>query len=211
MALKFGDSAGGAQKTKVDRTEFKFGENRARMVGNLLARYVYWIPGTNGKNIPFECLEFNRENEKFDSSEKDWVKEYYPDAKCQYGYAIQSIQDGQIRLWDLKKTMTADILRLAKDPELGDPTDPETGWDVVFNKEKTGPNPINVKYSLAERKLKQRPLTAEERELVANAKTVEELMPRPTPEQQKELLEKIRNGSTDEMAEEEVAAEFDVK
>lgn len=213
MALKFGDSAGGAQKTKLDRVEFKFGENRARMFGPLLARYVYWIPGENGKNIPFECLEFNRETEKFDAGEKDWVKEYYPDAKCQYAYAIGALQGGQAKVWDLKKTMTNEVLKLAQDGEigLGDPTDPETGWDVVFTKEKTGPNPMNVKYSVSQLKLKQRPLTDEEREAIENFKGIEELMPRPTPDQQKALLEKLKNGNS-ENADEDVGEEFaDIK
>lgn len=213
MALKFGDSAGGAQSKKLDRTEFKFGENRARMFGNLLARYVYWIPGEKGKNIPFECLEFDRETEKFGTTgEKDWVKEYFPDAKCQYAYAIMSLQNGEAKVWDLKKTMTGEVLKLANDKEigLGDPTDPDTGWDIVFTKEKTGPNPMNVKYSVSQLKLKARPLTDEEREVVKNSKTIEELMPRPTADAQKELLEKLRNGSS-ENADEDVSEEFDVK
>lgn len=208
--LKFGEAVGGAQKSKLDRVEIKMGENRVRMFGDLLARYVYWIPGENGKNIPFECLEFNRMTEKFDKGEKDWVKEYFPDAKCQWAYAIGALQDGQAKVWDLKSKMTKDIFRLAKDPELGDPTDPETGWDVVFTKEKTGPLPINIGYSVAERKLKQRPLTDEEREAIAAAKPIDELMPRPTPEQQKELLEKLKNG-TKENADEEIGEEFAVQ
>jgi hypothetical protein len=209
--LKFGDAAGGAQKTKLDRVEVKSGENKVRMFGNLLARYVYWIPGENGKNIPFECLEFNRDTEKFGGTgEKDWVKEYYPDIKCQWAYAIGAVQDGQAKVWDLKKKLTDSILKLARDPELGDPTDPETGWDVVFSKEKTGPLPINVGYALMERKLKQRALTDEEREIIANAKPIEELIPRPTSEQQKELLEKLRNASS-EQADEEVGEEFKVQ
>jgi len=212
--LKFGDAVGGAQKTKLDRVEIKMGENRVRMFGDLLARYVYWIPGENGKNIPFECLEFDRMTEKFGGTgQKDWVKEFYPDAKCQWAYAIGGLQDGVAKVWDLKSKMTKDIFRLAKDPELGDPTDPETGWDVVFTKEKTGPLPINIGYSIAERKLKQRPLTDAEREAIDAAKPIEELMPRPTPEQQKELLEKLRNGaeSGGETADESIGEEFNVQ
>jgi len=213
MALKFGQAVGSAQKNKAPSFEVKTGENKARMYGELLARYVYWIKGTNGKPIPFECLEYNRETEKFGGTgEKDWVKEFYPDAKCGWAYAIMVIDpaDGEAKVWNLKKKLTESIMSLAKDPELGDPTDPDTGWDIVFEKKKTGPNPMNVAYELLQRKLKQRPLTDEERETIANAKTIEEWLPRPTPEQQKELLEKIKNGA-EESVDEEVGEEFDVK
>lgn len=212
MALSFNESQGGAQKTKLDRIDVKMGENSVRMFGDLIARYVYWVPGQNNKNIPVECLEFDREKEDFKTGEKDWVKEYYPDLKCGWAYAIQGIQDGQAKVWDLKKKLTEQILKVAKEPDLGDPTDPETGWDVVFTKTKTGPLPINVSYALSERKLKQRPLTDEEREIIANAKPIEELMPRQNADQQKEFLERLRNGSTsDETADEEIGDEFSVK
>lgn len=214
MALKFNDAAGGAQKNRADSFEPKVGENRVRMVGDLVARYVYWIKGENNKPIPFECLDFNRETEKFDKAEKDWVKEFYPDQKCSWAYAILVIDpndDNKIKIWNLKNKLTKEILSMAKDPELGDPTDPETGWDIVFTKEKTGPLPINVSYSLLQRKLKTRPLTDEERAAVKASKTIEEMLPRPTPEQQKELLEKFKNGSGGEQADESIGDEFNVQ
>lgn len=213
MALKFGDSAGGAQKSRADAFEPKVGENRVRMFGNLVARYVYWIKGENNKSIPFECLEFDRETEKFGGTgEKDWVKEYHPDLKCGWAYAILVLDpaDNKVKIWNLKKKLTESIISLAKDPELGDPTDLETGWDIVFEKKKTGPLPINVGYELMQRKLKQRPLTDEELELVRNSKTIEEMLPRPTADQQKELLEKLRNGASENI-DEEVGEEFNVK
>jgi nitrogen fixation protein len=214
MALKFGDSAGGAQKNRADAFEPKVGENRVRMFGNLVARYVYWIKGENNKPLPFECLEFDRETEKFGgTNEKDWVKEYYPDIKCGWAYAILVIDpaDGKVKIWNLKKKLTESIISLAKDPELGDPTDLESGWDIVFEKKKTGPLPINVGYELMQRKLKQRPLTEEELALVKESKTIEEMLPRPTSDQQKELLEKLRNGGGGENIDEDVGTEFEVK
>lgn len=212
MALKFGDSAGGAVKNRADAFEMKTGENRVRMFGPLIARYVYWIKGENDKPIPFECLEFDRNTEKFGTGEKDWVKEYYPDLKCGWAYAILVIDpaDGKVKIWNLKKKLTEQIMSMAKDPELGDPTDPETGWDIVFEKKKTGPLPINVGYELMQRKLKPRPLTDAEREAIAESKSIEEMLPRPTADQQKELLEKIRGGSS-ENVDEEVGDEFNVK
>lgn len=214
MALKFGESAGGAQKSRAEAFEPRMGENRVRMFGGLIPRYVYWIPGTNDKKIPFECLEFNRNTEQFDRAEKDWVKEYFPDLKCGWAYAILVLDpsDGnKVKIWNLKKKLTDSILSLSKDPELGDPTDIETGWDIVFEKKKNGPLPINIGYELLQRKLKQRPLTEEEREAIAKAKSIEEMLPRPTPEQQRELLEKLRNtGSDDDATDDSIDSEFQV-
>lgn len=213
MALKFNDAAGGAQKNRADAFEMKNGENRVRMFGDLIARYVYWIKGENGKNIPFECLEFDREKEKFGGTgEKDYVKEFFPDQKCSWAYAILVLDpaDNKVKIWNLKKKLLEQIISTSKEPDLGDPTDPETGWDIVFEKKKTGPLPINVGYELKSRALKQRPLTDEEREAIAGAKAIEEMLPRPTAEQQKELLEKLRNGAS-ENVDEDIGDEFDVK
>ena len=214
MALKFGESAGGAQKNRADAFEPKMGENRVRMFGDLLARYVYWIKGENNKNLPFECLEFDRNTEKFGTDEKDWVKEYHPDLKCGWAYAILVLDptDGKVKIWNLKKKLTESILSLAKDPELGDPTDQEAGWDIVFEKKKTGPLPINVGYELMQRKLKTTALSEEQLAAVAEAKTIEEMLPRPSAEQQKELLEKLRNGGgSTENIDEDVGQEFSVQ
>lgn len=214
MALKFGDSAGGAQKNRADAFEPKNGENKVRMFGNLVARYVYWIKGENNKNIPFECLEFDREQEKFGGTgEKDWVKEYHPDLKCGWAYAILVIDpvDNKVKIWNLKKKLTEAIMSEAKDPTLGDPTDLDTGWDIIFEKKKTGPLPINVSYDLKPRQLAQRPLTDEERKLVEESKSIEEMLPRPTPDQQKELLDKLRSGGTGENIDEDVGEEFKVQ
>jgi len=209
MALGFGQSKGEAQKNRPESYTFKEGENRLRMVGDLLARYVYWIPGENKKQIPFECLAFDRQAEKFTNIEKDYVKEFFPDQKCSWAYAIQAIDltTGKLVILNLKKKLMGQIVDVMKD--LGDPTDPETGWDIIFDKKKTGPLPINVEYKLRERALKNRPLTEEEREVLKELKSMDEILPRPTPEQQKQLLEKINSGSTENI-DEEVSSEFDV-
>jgi hypothetical protein len=207
MALKFGDAAGQAVKDRADSYKIKDGVNSVRLVGDLVARYVYWIKGENGKPIPFECLAFNRETEKFDNKEKDWVKEYYPDLKCSWAYASQCIADGKLELFNHKKKLLGAILDEAK--ELGDPTDTEEGWDIVFEKKKTGPLPINVEYALKARQLKNRPLTDEERELIADLKSMDVVLPRPTPAQQKELLDKLKQGSSENI-DESVDEEFKV-
>jgi hypothetical protein len=75
--------------------------------------------------------------------------------------------------------------------DLGDPTDPDTGWDVVFKRVKTGPLAFNVEYQLQVLRCKTRPLTDDERAAADADKTIDEKYPRATPEEVKALLEKI--------------------
>lgn len=208
--LSFGSVKGSAKKEKADSYKIVDGDNSVRLFGNILARYVYWIKGTNGKNLPFECLEFNRETETFDKSEKDWVKEFYPDLKCGWSYSMMCLDNGVPKIFNFKKKLFDQIMANIED--LGDPTDPENGWDLKFQKKKTGPLPINVEYTLQVMKCanSKRPLTDAEKEAIASSKTIEELLPRATPAAQKELLEKLMKGeedTIDESVEEELNVE----
>lgn len=195
--LSFGSVKGSAKKEKADSYKIVDGDNSVRLFGNILARYVYWIKGTNGKNLPFECLEFNRESESFDKSEKDWVKEFYPDLKCGWSYSMMCLDNGVPKIFNFKKKLFDQIM--ANIDDLGDPTDPDNGWDLKFQKKKTGPLPINVEYTLQVMKCanSKRPLTDAEKEAIASSKTIEELLPRATPAAQKELLEKLMKGEED--------------
>ena len=204
MALNFMETNGSAAKSKVDLYEYKDGENSVRLVGGVLPRYVYWLPGTNGKDVPAECLSFDRSKERFTNVEKDHVLDYFPkdkqgkDNRPQWAYTVMCIdpKDGKVKPLPLKKKLFQNIIELAKD--LGaDPTDPDTGFDIVFRRAKTGPLPFNVEYTLAQMKCKQRPLTEEERAAVAEAKTIDEIYPRPTPEEIKGLMEKLTSGGGD--------------
>ena len=129
MALKFNQAKGSAQKDRADSYTYKDGENRVRLVGDLLARYVYWIPGENNKPLPFECLAFNRHTEKFDNKEVDHVKTFHPDLKCSWAYAIQCIDlaTGELKILNLKKKLMSQIMDAADQLER-DPTDPDTGY-----------------------------------------------------------------------------------
>lgn len=197
MALKFGDTQGKAIKNSHEAFEYKDGENVVRLVGGVLPRYVYWVKGTNNKDIPIECLSFNRNKEKFDNLEVDWVPKYFPDKKCSWSYAINCIdpKDGKVKVLNLKKKLFEQIITAAED--LGDPTDPDEGWDVIFKRAKTGPLPFNVEYTLAVLKCKKRPLTAEEREAVAASMDIDAKYVRPTPDEVKALLDKITSGNED--------------
>ena len=207
MALSFNKQTGGAQKSSISSFQYKDGDNKMRVVGDILARYVYWIQGENGKNIPMECLSFDRNSERFNNQEKDWVREYYPDLKCGWSYATQCIDNGEVKVVNLKKKLWEQIITAAED--LGDPTDPDTGWDICFKRVKTGPLPYNVEYQLQALKCKPRPLTDEERAAIADLKSMDDVMTRPTADAQKELLDRVRNHG-DETDDEALDAEFNV-
>ena len=207
MALSFNKQTGGAQKSSINTFQYKDGDNKMRIVGDILARYVYWIQGENGKNIPMECLSFDRNSERFNNSEKDWVREYYPDLKCGWSYATQCIDNGEVKVVNLKKKLWEQIITAAED--LGDPTNQTTGWDICFKRVKTGPLPYNVEYQLQALKCKPRALTDEELSSIADLKSMDDVMPRPTADAQKELLDRLRVGSQDS-DDELLEAEFNV-
>ena len=198
MALAFGSTNGKAVRSAVDSFVYKDGENTVRLIGGVLPRYVYWVKGTNNKDIPIECLSFDREKEKFTNAETDHVPQYFPDTKCSWSYSINCIDptDGKVKVLNLKKKLFEQILSAAED--LGDPTDLDKGWDVVFKRAKTGPLPFNVEYTLSVLRCKVRALTAEERKAVKEAKDIDELYPRTTPAEVKILLERITSAADEE-------------
>lgn len=127
MAISFNKTNGKAATTKVDSYEYKDGDNTVRIFGGILPRYMYWIKGTNNKDIPVECLAFDRDEERFNNAEHDPVPEYFPDIKCSWAYSVNCIdpRDGKAKVLNLKKKLFEQILTAAED--LGDPTDPDTG------------------------------------------------------------------------------------
>ena len=193
--LSFNKQKGSAKK---DVYEMKPGRNEVRLVGGILPRYVYWIQA-QGKTIPMECLEFNRDTETFDRAEQDYVKEFYPDVRnASWGYiaTVIDLADGKVKPFFLKKKLWEQICLSAED--LGDPTDVETGWDIIFTKQKTGNSRLNVEYQLNPLKCEKRPLTDDEREAIADLPDLEKLYPRPTPAEQKKALEELRDGGNSE-------------
>ena len=197
MALSFKQTKGKAVTNKVETYEYKDGENTVRLIGGVLPRYIYWTKGTNNKDIPIECLAFSREKEKFDNLEKDHVPEYFPDLKCSWSYSINCIdpKDGRVKALNLKKKLFEQILTAAED--LGDPTDYDSGWDVVFKRQKTGPLAFNVEYTLQVLRCKPRSLSADERAAADAAQNIDEKFPRPTSDEVKALLDKITTASSE--------------
>lgn len=127
MAISFNKTKGAAQSNKVEAYEYKDGENVVRLIGGVLPRYVYWLKGTNGKDIPVECLAFDREAERFTNVTTDHVPRFFPDIKCSWSYVVNCIdvKNGKVVALNLKKKLFNDILSAAED--LSDPTDPDTG------------------------------------------------------------------------------------
>lgn len=207
MAISFKNTKGKAQSNKVESFEYKDGENTVRLIGGILPRYVYWLKGSNNKDIPVECLAFSREKEKFDNLEKDHVQEFFPDAKCSWSYSINCIdpKDGKAKVLNLKKKLFEQIMTAAED--LGDPTDYDSGWDVVFKRVKTGPLAFNVEYQLQVLRCKPRKLSDAERAVADNEKSIDEKYNRPTEAEVLALLEKITSGSDGEETQSEAEKE----
>lgn len=197
MAISFKNSKGSAIKG-AEAYKYKDDENVVRLVGDILPRYVYWLKGKNNKDIPAECLSFDREKEKFNNADVDHVQTYFPEVKCQWAYAINCIDptDGKVKVLNLKKKLLQQIMEASN--ELGDPTDPDTGWDIVFKRKKTGPLPFNVEYTLNTFRLKARPLNEAERAAVAEAESIDAKIPRPTADEIKALCEKVISGADED-------------
>jgi len=204
MALTFGNTKGKAIKNSHKTYQYKDGENTVRIVGGILPRYMYWLKGTKNKDIPIECLAFDRELEKFTNAELDHVQDYFPDAKCQWSYTCNALvtTDGkpEVVVLNLKKKLFEQILTAAED--LGsDPTDPDNGWDIVFKRVKTGPAAFNVEYTLNVLRCKKRALTEDERAVILTSPTIDEKFIRQTPEEIKTFLEKLKNAGSNESEE----------
>lgn len=211
MAISFKNTKGKAQSNKVESYEYKDGENSVRLVGGVLPRYIYWLKGSNNKDIPVECLAFSRDKEKFDNLQKDHVPDFFPDLKCSWSYTVNCIdpKDGKVKALNLKKKLFEQILTAAED--LGDPTDFDTGWDIVFKRVKTGPLAYNVEYQLQVLRCKTRALSEAERELVNASKSIDEKYVRPTEDEVLALLTKITTNSDDENGDGDSAEQEAVK
>ncbi len=188
MAIKFGNIEGKAKKSSVDAYTYIEGDNKIRMVGDVLPRYVYWLSTADGKRVPMECLGFDRDKEQFTNIEKDWVRHYFPDLKCSWAYAVQCVdKDNKVKVLNLKKKLFESVMVAAED--LGDPTDIETGWALCFKKQKTGPLPFNVEYTLQVLKCKPEPLSAEQKEAIKELPNIDDVISRPTSELQRDFIE----------------------
>lgn len=211
MSIKFTDLQGKASKLGPERFKPKEGENRIRIVGSVIPCYKYWLKSKDNASVPMDCLGFNPETEQFDNAEKDVVREHFPDIRCSWAYQSYVIdrEDNKLKLFDHKKKLFEAILNAAK-KKLGDPSDPDNGWDIVFSKTKTGPRAFNVEYRLETFDLKNTPLSDEDKELIAAEKPIEEIVKRPTAEDQEKFIKNYILGdsnSPDEDVEDELTSD----
>ena len=217
---------------KLDTYTVKDGVNKFRLIGPIVPRYVYWVPNSDGKTIPIECLSFDRNKGRFLDNQEDPTLEFFPNklkyqgvpvkdkkgnnvpmrASWSYVGMVFDLDEGTpekpvVKLMYFKKTAYDDIKNLAR-KKLGDPTHPEEGWDVTLEKKKTGSGQFDVEYECDPFACQEgkRPLTDEEKEAYEDTKSIDELIPRQTPEQQREFIkervlgEESSNEGTDQDA-----------
>jgi hypothetical protein len=210
MAIKFTDLQGKASKAGPERFKPQEGKNQFRIIGSVIPGYKYWLKTKDGTSVPMDCLSFNRETEQFDNRARDVVREYFPEKKCSWAYQSFVIDrsDGKVKLFDHKKRLFESILDAAK-KKLGDPTDPEEGWDIIFTRKKTGPQAYNVEYTLETFELENSPLSDEDLSAIEEAGKIEDLVKLPTPEEQEQFIKNYILGSEEEEAPEAVATELD--
>jgi hypothetical protein len=154
------------QKREIERVTLGNGETKIRLIGDVMPRYCYWVVTKEGRKMPLECLQFDRETETFNPNIQDPFKELDPDVyadKPQFAYVCNVIdrKDNRIKLLDLRSTIYAQIVEYARNPEYGSPADSKTGYDITIKKEKTGPLPQNVRYTVVPAR-SSKPLTDEE-------------------------------------------------
>lgn len=189
MVMKFEDLQGKASKAGPERFKPAFGKNKIRIVGSVVPAYKYWVKTRDGTSVPMDCLGFNRETETFDNKVKDFVRQYWPELKCSWAYMSYIIdrEDGKVKIFDHKKRLFSSILDAAK-KKMGDPTDFEKGWDVVFTKTKTGPKVFNVEYNLETFELENSSLSKEDIANIKEAGSIEDITKLATPEDQERFI-----------------------
>lgn len=190
------DQAKGKQKKdsgerrEIKRLSITNGDTRVRLVGNLLPRYVYWVVTKEGRKFPVECLQFDRATESWDNNAPDPVKEIDAEVyseKPQFAYVCNVIDraDGEVKLLDLRSTVYQQIVDYATNPDYGNPADSDSGYDITIKREKTGPLPQNVKYTIIPARTNAA-LTDEEKAL--ELYNLDTILKRPTYDDQKKWL-----------------------
>lgn len=200
MALAWGKSNGEAKKSDVTYMKLADGDNKFRIVSGVLPMYTYWVKGPTGKDVPFECLQFERDQERFVNTNRDPVKERLgKDVRCQWSYKCQVINraTGKVEVLQLKKSIMEGIMSVVE--QVGcNPADFDEGIEFVVARKKTGPKAFNVEYTVKQLMCKQSPLSDEDRALIKDIKDLDELFPRQTPDAQAEGLDKFLSGGDED-------------
>lgn len=184
------NTGGNQERREIKRLVLQNGDNKVRLVGEVLPRYVYWVTTKEGKKYPVECLSFDRQREIFDNSMKDPIKEINEEIyseKPQFAYVCNIInrKDSMVNIFDLRSTIYKQVVDYAVNPDYGNPADETTGYDLNIKKEKTGPLAQNVKYTI----IPARNSTAlSEADKSLELYELDKIFKRPTYEEQKKWL-----------------------
>ena len=87
-------SSGNSDRRDIQRLSMGLGDTKIRLIGDVMPRYCYWVVTKEGKKMPVECLQFDREKETFVASNKDPFKELDADVyseKPQFSYVCNVI------------------------------------------------------------------------------------------------------------------------
>lgn len=190
---------------------------RIRLFGDVLPNMVYWVTTKEGGKRTRPVCNFNRETEEFDPNIDDPIGRIVgprvKDLRPTFAYVTKCIfrtpegQPDKIMIFDLKQTIYNAIAELARNPEWGDPADPENGYDLTIEKKKTGPLPQNVKYVVTPSR-RATPFTEKEKEMIANHTiSLEKLYKQETPEEQIKWLKENTNYLEDDS--ESIESAFD--
>ncbi len=125
----------------------KDGSVRLRLVGEVNPAYRYWVTNLEKKKRNIITPFFDGETETWEAGDP---LASYSDAQKEFFYTINCIDraTGEMKILIIKRTVYQYIYSLAQDPEYGDPTDIENGYDLIISKVSTGPKPMNVKYEI---------------------------------------------------------------
>jgi len=169
MGVKFGQgkeykagSGKNMSEIEINLSKLSDGEKvKLRLVGDVCPNYRYWVQTRDGKKKPKLTPFFDRETENMKSGDP-----LLGNAQKEFFYTVNCIDrsDGKVKILIMKQTVYRYLYSLACDPDYGDPADALNGYDLHIVKERTGPQPQNVKYNVSPA-LKLTPLTDEERNL----------------------------------------------
>lgn len=215
MAVGFNNFNGSAKKSDITYMKLVDGDNTFRILPNsFLPGYSYWIKGANGKDLPFEALQFDRTSERFDNTRPCPVRalglkdDKGQDLRCSWSYRCLVINQktNQVEVLQLKKGIIEGIQDVAGQMGI-DPTDPDTGTWITVKRTKTGPHVFNVDYSVQQLRCKSEALSDEHRALIEAAKPIDEMFPLETYEAQLTRLKKHLEGAPEEAEESSVDQE----
>ena len=152
-----------------------------RLLGPVLARYVYWLDGVTGR-VAIPCISFDRDTEEFINT-PDPVQELTNEVPYfSYVCSIIDRKDGKVKPLILKKSVFKQILGL--NSKHGDPSHPETGFDLSITKQVSGLGKFDVSYNVkAVKRTKlngEKPLDLEKKYPVCSYDEVLEMLRRKT-------------------------------